>query len=175
MNKAFFLDKDGTIVDYFIYGRTGNIPTDELMVDNVVEGLKLIQNKGYLLLIVSNQRWIGDGEIEKEVVEKGFYSLIKKLEEFGIKINDFIYCPHSKGGGCECRKPGTKMFKDLIEKHDIDIDISFVVGDTEKDILAGRQVGVKTIFVKSGGDKLEDLEVKPDFVLENLNEVDKVI
>ena len=106
-NKAAFLDKDGTLVDNSRYPLV--IPTDGLLVNEVVDGLLYLQERGYKLFIISNQSWISKGQLTQEQVEKVFQSLITKLQNHGVIISDYYYCPHRKVHNCECKKPKTKL------------------------------------------------------------------
>jgi len=170
---AFFIDKDGVLVDNSRYPEI--IPTDELLENDIFEGLKHIQNKGYKIIIVSNQKWISKGLMKREDVEKTFQIIIKKLKEKGIEINDYFYCPHKEEDNCNCRKPSPKMILDAAEKHSISLKDSFMIGDMEKDIESGKNAGTKTILVLTGRGKDYQNETNADYVINNLNEINKVI
>lgn len=172
MNKAFFLDKDGVLVDNSKYPEI--IPTDELLEKDILKGLKHIQEKNYKLLIISNQPWISKKEKTKEETEQVFQSILKKLAERDIKIHDYFYCPHKEEDKCDCRKPKPKMILDAAEKHNIDLKQSFVVGDREKDIEAGKRAGTKTILVLSGESKTNK-GIEADFTIKNLNKINEII
>lgn len=172
MNKAVFLDKDGTLVDNSNYPFV--IPSDKLL-KNILKGLKLIQEKGYELFIVSNQPWISKKKLSIKEVDKIFKSIILQLNEKGILIKDYIYCPHSSKDNCDCKKPSSKMIKQLANKHNICLKESFTIGDMEKDILAGNNSGTKTILVLTGnGKKFKDY-TKATYILKNLDEISKII
>jgi histidinol-phosphate phosphatase family protein len=173
MDKAFFLDKDGTLVDNSEYPEV--IPMDKLLTNEIIDGLKLMQGKGYKLFIVSNQPWISRGIFSYEEIQKKFESVINQLESLGIIIQDYLFCPHQNSDNCNCRKPSPGMILDLAKKHKIDLNNSFMIGDTDKDITAGEKAGVKTALVLTGdGKKFENI-VKPTYILKNLNEIKKII
>ena len=169
MNKAFFIDKDGTLVDNS--GYPDIIPSDELLENDVLDGLKHIQNKGYKLIIISNQPWISKGRLTKEDTDIIFESLIDKLSVHGIKIDDYIYCPHSSADGCDCKKPSPKMILETARRNNIDLNQSYMVGDSENDVLAGKNAGIKTILVRTGQGKdcAEKMHNIADKILNNLN------
>lgn len=175
MNKAFFIDKDGTLVDNS--GYPDIIPSDEILYEDVIEGLRHIQIKGYKIIIVSNQPWIAKGKMSREEVEDVFKSLIEKLSERKIKIDDYYYCPHQSSDNCDCKKPSPKMIFEAARKHNIHLIESYTVGDMDSDIYAGINAGTKTILVKTGRGKdfIGKLNDKVYKTLNNLNEIRDVL
>ena len=107
MNKICFLDKDGTLVDNSQYPDI--IPSDKILKDDIIEGLKYLQEQGYKLIIISNQSWISKGRHTEEQTENIFKSLIKQLELYNIHIEAYFYCPHLRTMQCECKKPNNKL------------------------------------------------------------------
>lgn len=173
MNKAVFLDKDGTIVDNSQYPYI--IPTDKILHSQVIQGLKTIQDKGYKLIIVSNQSWIAKNRLTREETEKIFSNIVQELKKHDIEVLDYFYCPHQKNDNCECRKPKTKMFSDAAIKHNISINDSIMIGDADTDIKAGKSLGMKTILVLTGEGKKFEKTANPDFIIEDLNKIGDVI
>ena len=167
MNKAFFIDKDGTLVDNSGYPFV--IPSDKILTEQVLDGLKHIKMKGYLLIIVSNQSWIAKKKLREIEVEDIFKSVISKLKESDVIVDDYVYCPHDSSEGCVCRKPNPKMLLDMAEKCDINLQESYMVGDMDSDILAGKNAGAKTILVLTGNGRDFVEKVSADHVVENIN------
>ena len=173
MHKAVFLDKDGTIVDNSSYPI---IPRDNLLENEVLDGLKYLQERGFTLIIISNQSWISKGLLTKKEVEHIFARLIGKLWGKGIIIHDYFYCPHKSSDNCVCKKPKPHMIFQAARKHKIDLTKSYLVGDMHKDIITGNLAGVKTILVKTGCYVDENnMAPKPDYVIKNLNYINEVI
>ena len=170
--KAFFIDKDGTLVDNSNYPH--EIPTDKLLTNDIITGLKLISEKGYKIFIVSNQSWIAKGKLQFSDVERIFQNLIRQLNKFNITIENYAYCPHTRTDNCQCRKPNAKLLEDLIRKHNIDIDNSFVIGDMDSDIELGKKLGIKTILVKTGRGK-DFLHTNPNHIIENINDIWRIL
>jgi D-glycero-D-manno-heptose 1,7-bisphosphate phosphatase len=168
--KAIFLDKDGTIVDNSMYPE---IPKNDILVEDIINGLTHLQKKGYKLFLVSNQSWIAKGKLTPEEVETIFVGLKNKLSHYGINIEGHIYCPHRSEDLCHCRKPRPGMILELAKKHFIDLNKSYIIGDMDEDILAGKNAGIKTILTLSG--KRTHHESKPDFIIKNLNEIEKIL
>lgn len=171
-DKAFFLDKDGVLVDNSWYPSI--IPSDKILESDVLSGLKYIQERGYKLIIISNQPWIANGRKTQEEIEKTFINLKEKFLSFGIKINDYFYCPHQSSDKCECKKPKTGLIREVLKKYDINFLDSFMVGDTDLDIIFGKNIGVKTVLVLTGRGK-DFQNSGSDYIIKNLNCVNKII
>ncbi|MEO2067929.1 MAG: HAD family hydrolase [Desulfurobacteriaceae bacterium] len=132
MKKAIFLDRDNTLIkdDGYIHE-----PEKVELLEGVPEGLKLLKEKGYLLIVVSNQSGIGRGYFE----EKDFHAVNRRLQEllkpYHVQIDDFFFCPHHPNDNCNCRKPKTGMVEKAVKKWNIDLSKSFVIGDKEIDVM----------------------------------------
>ncbi len=177
--KAVFLDRDGVInVDK---GYVHKIEDFEFY-PGVFEALKLLQEAGYRLLIVTNQSGIAlDYYTEDDFFRLTDY-MLSEFEKRGIKIDKVYYCPHHENGTnpaytikCDCRKPASGMIKQGIKEFNIDPSRSFLVGDKENDIKAAHKEGIRAILVKTGqGLKYVD-NTQADFVAENLLDAVKSI
>jgi len=170
--KAFFIDKDGTIVDNSKYPDV--IPTDELLLQDILGGLRLIQNRGYQIFIVSNQSAIAKGRLSFSEVERIFQNIVKKLEKYNIQIRAYVYCPHKSEDNCECKKPKTQLIDKLVELYEIDRGESFVVGDMDKDVFLAKNAGIKSVLVKTGRG-VDFMHTEPDYIISNLNEIWRVL
>jgi D-glycero-D-manno-heptose 1,7-bisphosphate phosphatase len=170
--RVFFLDKDGVLVDNSNYPPI--IPSDNILEREILDGLKYIQEKGYKLIIISNQPWIAKGKRTQEEIEEIFINLKENFLSFGIKIDDYFYCPHQSSDNCECKKPKTGLIKKVLEKYQVDFTNSFMVGDMDLDILFGKNIGVKTILVLTGNGN-DFKNSNPDYIIKNLNCVNKIM
>ncbi len=168
--RAIFLDKDGTLVDSSMYP---NPPGSKLLHNDIINGLRYAQEKGFELFIVSNQSWISKGKLTQEEVIETFESVIAQLKTHDIKITDYLFCPHKNDDYCHCKKPRPGMILELAKKHDIDLANSFIVGDFDEDIEAGKNAGVKTILTLTNTQT--HYTNKPDFIIKNLNEIWRVL
>lgn len=154
MQKAIFLDRDGTVnVD-----KNYLIKTEEFEFEKgVVSSLKKLYDEGWLLIIVTNQSGIARGYFtEKDVTTLHLY-INEKCKENGFEIANFYYCPHHKNGKvdkyskeCMCRKPERGMIDKALNDFNIDLENSFVIGDKHSDIQLGKNCGCKTILVGTG-------------------------
>ena len=169
MQKAVFLDKDGTLVDNSQFPYV--LPADKLL-SNVTEGLRYLQQEGFKLIIVSNQPWITMGRLTKEQVETIFQSVVKQLGAQGVFIHDYIYCPHTRKHGCQCHKPKPQMLLEIMQELGLKKENCYMIGDRPSDIGAGINAGIKTVLVKTGC--ADSGEYQPNFVIENLNDIKKI-
>lgn len=168
--RAIFLDKDGTLVENSMYPEP---PKYELLKEHILEGLKHAQEKGYELFIVSNQSWISKGKLSHEETIRIFESVVAQLEQHGIKIKDYLFCPHKEDEYCHCRKPRPGMILDLAKRHNIDLSQSYMLGDFDEDIEAGKNAGIKTILTLSRAQP--HYTKSPDYIIRNINELRRIL
>ncbi len=172
MNKAVFLDRDGTLnIDP---GYVRKIEDFELY-PNVIKALKLLKN--FQLFIITNQSGIGRGYYTEKDFHKFNNHLIAELRKEGINIKETFYCPHHPDEECDCRKPSTRFIKEAAKKYGLDLKKSFVIGDHPHDIEMGHKAGIKTIYMLTGhGEKhKKDQKHKPDLVTYDILEAAKWI
>ena len=169
-HKAIFLDRDGTInIDH---GYVHKID-DFQFIKGVGKALKQLQDKGYLLVLVTNQSGIARGYF----TEEQFTQLTEWMdwsldEDYGVVLDGIYYCPEGKGEyreDCNCRKPKSGMFLQAIKDLNIDPEKSYMVGDKLEDLLAAEAAGVQTkVLVKTGKEITEAGREKADLVLDSL-------
>lgn len=147
-NKAVFLDRDGVLNkelgDYVCRVE------DFIVLDNF-EALKTLQNRGYMLIIATNQGGLAKGWYTEADLVKMHRYLRDTYKEHGVEFTDIFYCPHHPDftGPCNCRKPQPGMLLQGIEKYHIDPALSYFIGDRERDIEAATAAGVTGILVDS--------------------------
>ena len=147
-NKAVFLDRDGVLNheqgDYVCRVE------DFIVLDNF-EALKSLQDRGYLLLIATNQGGLAKGWYTEEELAKMHQLLKDQYTARGVEFTDIFYCPHHPDftGDCDCRKPKPGMLLKGIEKYNIDPAKSYFIGDRDRDVEAGTKAGVKGILIDS--------------------------
>lgn len=131
MNRAVFLDRDGTInVDKgYVHS-----PKDFELLPGSVEGLRLLQDNGFLLIIITNQSGIGRQYFtESEYLEFQCW-VAEELDKNGIHIDAQYYCPHIDEDDCYCRKPRTGLFEKAAKDFNIDWGKSYAIGDRMRDL-----------------------------------------
>ena len=152
MKKGLFLDRDGVI--NIEKGYVHKIK-DCIFIPEIFDVCKCAQENLFKIIIVTNQAGIGRGFY----TEKEFHLLMKyildKFLSFGININDYFFCPHHPSEGiknykkdCLYRKPNPGMINSACRKHDIDPNLSIMIGDKQSDKEASEQAGIKK-FVDS--------------------------
>lgn len=147
MNKAIFLDRDGTInvdVDYL------HEPEKLKFIDGTFEALRILKRAGYKLIVISNQSGIGRGYYTADAAERLHKYMNDILRRQGAAIDAFYYCPHVEEDGCACRKPGTGLVMQAAAEWDISLPHSYMVGDKETDVLTALNAGCGCGLVMSG-------------------------
>lgn len=166
--KAIFLDRDGTINEYC--GFLTNID-DFRLIDGVAEAIAKINQSEYLAIVVSNQPVIARGEVSEEELRHIHDKMETLLGEKGAYIDGLYYCPHHPDSGfpgerkeykiqCDCRKPKPGMLIKAAEDFNIDLNASWMIGDSENDMLAGKAAGCGTILIRE--EKLVECDLRKD-------------
>jgi histidinol-phosphate phosphatase family protein len=109
--------------------------------------IKRINQLGFPVVVISNQQGIALGKISREFVERLHRRMNRDLERIGARIDAFYFCPHLRGT-CSCRKPEPGMLLQAATDLGICLKNSFMVGDSESDILAGKKAGCRTILIE---------------------------
>ena len=149
--RAIFLDRDGTINKYVGFLR--NIEDFEL-IDGVAEAIKLINQSGYLAIVVTNQPVIARGEVTWEELNEIHRKMATLLGKEGAYIDGIYICPHHPDKGfegerpeykidCDCRKPKPGLLLKAAENFNIDLSQSYMIGDSDRDVEAGRNAQVR--------------------------------
>ena len=160
-NKAVFLDRDGTINRMLENDYVKSWEEFELL-PGTAEAIRGLKAKGYLVIVITNQRGIGKGIMTEEDIEQVHRRMCEELALAGAYIDDIFYCPHNIEDDCSCRKPKPGLLLQAQAKWDIDLERSFLIGDMDSDIEAGRAVGCATIKVQTDkGISTADLETIP--------------
>nr|WP_297997917.1 D-glycero-beta-D-manno-heptose 1,7-bisphosphate 7-phosphatase [uncultured Phascolarctobacterium sp.] len=153
--KAIFLDRDGTINKYVGYLRT---PEQFELLDGVGEAIRKINLSGYLAIVVTNQPVIARGEVTADGLQQIHNKMETMLGKEGAYLDGVYYCPHHPDKGfageveelkivCECRKPKAGLLLQSAKDFNIDLSQSWMIGDSENDVLAGRNAGCKTALI----------------------------
>lgn len=145
-NKAVFLDRDGVInkkrndyvknVDEFV------------MLEGVPEAIKLLNERNFLVVIITNQSAVNRGLLTHHVLAEIHEFMKKELGKKGAHIDAIYYCPHRPDENCKCRKPNTELIERAVREHSVLAQSSWFIGDSESDILAAERVGIPAIQIK---------------------------
>lgn len=164
--KAVFLDRDGTINIY--KGFLTDIESFEL-VDGIGDAICRLNEEGYLVIVVTNQPVVARGELSFEKLHEIHRKMETMLGLKGAYLDGIYVCPHHPDKGyigeiselkidCECRKPKPGLLLRAANDFNVELEESWMIGDSENDIEAGRAAGCKTVFIGSG-DFGQDLTV----------------
>lgn len=142
MRRAVFLDRDGVIN---IKKENGYVLSyDEfIFIPGAKEAIKILRDAGFLVIVITNQSVIGRGLIGEAELEAIHKAMQAELKEYGIQVDAIYFCPHHPDAGCECRKPAPKLIIDAAHTHKINLQHSYMIGDEDKDIEAGKRAGCK--------------------------------
>jgi histidinol-phosphate phosphatase family protein len=140
VHKAVFLDRDGTIARDVPYCSR---PEDFELLPGAAEGIKLLNEHGFKVVIVTNQSGIARGYFTEKMLAEIHDKMITQLAEHGAHVDAIYYCPHHPDSNCDCRKPKPKMVLQAARDLDIDLSQSYVVGDSEMDVELARQADCK--------------------------------
>ena len=181
MNKAVFLDKDGTLIHDFPY----NVDPEKIVLQhNLITGLKHLQENGYTLILITNQAGIAYGYFKPEallLVEEKIKTILNK---HGIILSGFYYCPHHIDGSielynidCDCRKPKPGMLLKAAGDFNIDLKNSWMIGDILNDIEAGNKAGCRSILIDNGNETewLINTKRQPVIKVKNINKAAEYI
>lgn len=183
MNKAVFLDKDGTVIEEANYLSHYK---DLKLLPHSAEAIRMLNEAGYKVIVISNQAGVARGYCGEDMLQAIDKTLQKELLNRGAFVNAIYYCPHHPEHGCypyrqvcTCRKPHTGLVEQAAKEYNIDLKSSYFVGDHANDVKTGHNAGTKAVFVMTGHGKEELEEVnqnhKPDHVAQDLLEAVKWI
>jgi D,D-heptose 1,7-bisphosphate phosphatase len=159
--KAVFLDRDGTINKFNGFIRA---PEELELIDGVPEAISKINSAGFLAIIISNQPVIARGEVDLETLNSIHMKMETELGRYGAYIDDLFYCPHHPDKGfpgerpeykidCDCRKPKPGMILAAAKKYNIDLSLSYMVGDDMRDVKAGIAAGCVPVLLTGNSEK----------------------
>ncbi len=180
MNKAVFLDRDGTVNEEVGY-------LTDLSKLRLVPGsgsaIRRLNEAGFKVVLVTNQSGVARGYFPESLVHEAHVRLEEMLRADEARIDAIYYCPHHPTAGnshytldCDCRKPRTGLVERAVKELAIDINRSYMVGDKWSDIELGQRAGVHAVLVMSGfaaddpGNERPDRVKDPDFLAHSLAE-----
>jgi D-glycero-D-manno-heptose 1,7-bisphosphate phosphatase len=176
MNKAIFLDKDGTLIEDVPY----NVDPELIKFTyGALEGLSMLNELGYVFIIISNQSGVARGYFKEEALTDVRNKIELMLQEGNVQLKDFYYCPHyynpdikEYANPCSCRKPEPGLLLKAAQEHGIDLTQSWMIGDILNDVEAGKKAGCKAILISKSESEgaFEHSDSTPDYVAGNLAE-----
>jgi D-glycero-D-manno-heptose 1,7-bisphosphate phosphatase len=147
MRRAVFLDRDGVVN---VSPGPGYVTRweDFRLEPGIVGVLRVIRARGYESVVVTNQRGVALGLVQTQELDRIHRELRSRLlNDYGLSLLDVLHCPHDDTDACACRKPKPGMLLEAARRHRLDLATSWMVGDGERDVAAGRAAGCRTIRV----------------------------
>jgi len=146
LNKAVFVDRDGTIVKDVVYCSN---PDDLDFLPTVLDGIKLLNSVGIRLIVVTNQSGVARGIFTEETLGKIHKKMLAGIISQGGQVDAIYYCPHHPDEKCHCRKPNIGMLEQAAQDWGLDLKSSYFIGDKFLDMEAANKAGCKAILVPS--------------------------
>ncbi len=165
MNRAAFLDRDGVINQRAPEGQYITRWEQMHFIPGVPEAIALLNQNDFLVIVVSNQRCVASGLTTAQEVDSLHQRMCNALAQNGARVDAVYYCPHELHPPCDCRKPKPGMLLEAARAHDIDLAKSWMIGDSDIDIEAGRNAECRTVRLLQ---KSETPYIRTDYVATSL-------
>jgi len=168
-----FLDRDGVICRYYANDYTKDWESFQFL-PGAKEALKNLHQAGAAVIIISNQSGVNKGIYSHQTLQEIDSKMKAEIARAGGKITASYYCPHTAEENCHCRKPRTGLIERAIRDLNLNLQrsVAYFVGDSETDIIAGKNAGLITILVLSGktilAEEAAKWEVAPDHIAPDL-------
>ena len=162
-NRAVFIDRDGTMAKDVSYC---SCPEDFELLPNTGKAIRLLNEHGFKVIVITNQSGIARGYFTEEMLAKIHEKMKDELAKEGAWVDAIYHCPHHPDDNCQCRKPKPKLALQAAKDHDIELKDSLVVGDLQMDIDLGKAIGCRTILVRTP--PMNDENPKSDIVVSDL-------
>lgn len=159
MLKVAFLDRDGTFI--WEPEKPADVDSRETFplksadevkfMDGAIDGMRALVEKGYILVMATNQTFLGTPRHPKEVFDEVMKKIESELRREGVHFDFVMVCPHGPDDGCDCRKPAIGGLKDFLNTQEIDLKNSLMFGDRETDGQFAKNLGVRFVRIVSNG------------------------
>ena len=180
MLPAVLLDRDGVLNPNVLNPASGcyeapSKPEDFALFPGIVEWLAVLQQRGYLLILVSNQPAYAKGTTTKACLQAIHRKMHREFQRQDIAFAAYYYCYHHPNGvvpeyakSCACRKPGPEFLHRAVREHQADLPRSWIVGDRDTDIDLAGDLGPRTILIRSDLPGAKQGRSRPDYTVEDL-------
>lgn len=174
LKRAVFLDRDGTIAEDVPYCSRVE---DFKILPSVSQAIRLLKKHGFSTILITNQSGIARGYFTGEMLSLIHQKMQDELELYDAQVDAIYFCPHHPDDRCGCRKPKPALILQAAREMGIDLKSSYMVGDHDRDVAAGRDAGCRTLLVTTGPDqgKSNRQNKPPDYVADSLYEAAKWI
>lgn len=187
MNRAVFLDRDG-VINALVYNPEFGLvdspanPRQFRLLPGVPEAVRLINELGFLAVVISNQPGVAKGKFTAALLEAMTHQMSGELAKQGARLDQVYYCMHHPEGvvepyrkACDCRKPRPGLLLRAAEELEIALEKSYFIGDGITDVQAGKAAGTTNILVYSSFkcyicEELNRQDVQPDYIVRSLHD-----
>jgi histidinol-phosphate phosphatase family protein len=166
--RALFLDRDGVILKALPRGEYLTEWNQAVLLEGVLPLLRSAHEAGYVNVVVTNQPQVSRGLIHESELDDIHATMTEAVQK---RLDAIYYCPHTDADCCDCRKPKAGMLMRAAEELNLALDRSIMVGDSDRDVIAGRLAECRTVFVRNQHNADEIHRCTPDAVINHLQEI----
>ena len=170
--KTIFLDRDGVInkeVNYLYK------IDDFEFIDGIFDTCQHFESLGYKIIIITNQSGIYRGYYTENDYQKVTQWMLAQFANEDINILDIFHCPHGPDSNCNCRKPKPGMFLKAKDKHNTDMEKSWLIGDNEIDVIAANEAGLENTILVRSGHRIDESNSNARFILDTIQQSKQII
>jgi len=165
MNRAVFLDRDGVINRKAPEGEYITRWEAMQILPGAATAIRLLNQAGFRVIVATNQRCVARGLISAAELELLHRRMRESLAAAGATIDAIFCCPHDLEPACSCRKPSPGLLLEAARAHGLSLASSWMIGDSDSDVAAGKSAGCKTVRLLDGD---ESSQSAPDIIATNL-------
>ena len=170
--KTIFLDRDGVINKDINYLHKID---DFEFIDGIFDVCLYFQSLGYKIIIITNQSGISRGYYSHSDYQKVTQWMLDQFQYKNINILDVFHCPHGPDSTCDCRKPKPGMFLKAKDKHNTDMEKSWMIGDKERDIIAANSAGIDNTILVRSSHKIDESNSNAKIILDSIQQAKQII
>jgi D-glycero-D-manno-heptose 1,7-bisphosphate phosphatase len=167
-NRALFLDRDGVILEALPRGEYLTDWSQSRLVDGIQNLVRTAKAAGYVTIVATNQPQVSRGLLSEDGLRAIHDSMSALLDG---QLDAIYYCPHADRDACDCRKPKDGMLLRGSRELNVALDRSIFVGDSDRDVKAGRSAGCRTVFIRNQYNSSEAERCQPSHFVDTLSEV----
>jgi len=170
--KTIFLDRDGVINKDINYLHKID---DFEFIDGIFDVCLYFQSLGYKIIIITNQSGISRGYYSHSDYQKVTQWMLDQFKYKNINILDVFHCPHGPDSTCDCRKPKPGMFLKAKDKHNTDMEKSWMIGDKERDIIAANSAGIDNTILIRSSHRIDESNSNAKIILDSIQQAKQII